>query len=286
MPRFTLRFTGMALFIRHKNDKAVEVRFVTEHPHGEHPHGKSDERHVPVLLMSSDSWSHTSSDDVREGRAIGRPLYLAQFKTVDIFVNGDPLSGPVSVMKSGEWTNFNRLIPRLTSEIFASGKYSESNASRIAPHGVITLNGGTLSTEPPIHPEAESLWEVLDPDRSSRNETRNLTDVANFSFEFGFEDRVQLRLTPRLGDPLVIHFKPRFDITGWVLHQPFLASLASSQAGAIDSEIRHLSQAAGFLDPNNLQPRHFVLKPHGPTAAPGRLNPDDPLCPPLQIEVD
>lgn len=272
----------MALFIRHKYDTPVEVRFVT----AEHHHGRPEERHAPVLLLSPDSWSDTSGDGARKGRAPGRPLYLSQFKTVGILLNGDPLSGSVAVSKAGEWTNFNELIPRLTSEVFPKGEFSKDNASKVAPHGVITLNGGSLSTEPPIHPEAESLWEVFDPDGKPRNETRHLTDVAAYSFEFGFEDSVQLSLAPRSGDPFIVHFKPRFDITGWVAHQPFLASLDAKVVEPLDSEIKHLSVAAGFLEPENLEPRIFRLKPHvGASGTQVRLNPDDPLCPPLQVEV-
>jgi hypothetical protein len=280
MPRFTLRITGMALFVRHKYDNPVDVRFVTEHHHG-----RPEERHAPVLFLSPDSWSDTSDDGARKGRAPARPIYLAQFDWVRILLGGSPLHGAVAVSKTGEWTNFDKLIPRLTSEVFATGEFSKDNAQKIAPHGVITLNGGSLSAEPPIHPEAESPWEVLDPDGRPRGE-RNLSDVATYSFEFGFEDSVQLQLKPRFGNPFFIHFKPRFDIHGWVAHQPFLASLVAPQVEAADSEIRHLAQAAGFLDPDNLKPRIFRLKPHGSAATPQRFNPDDPLCPPLQVEVD
>lgn len=298
MPHFTLRFIGMSLFVRYPEDKKVDVRFVTKAmPSMAGMKSSALDQHIPILVMSPDSWDYTSNDDNFPGRAPGRPIYLARYDSVVIWRNGEMLPGPVSVStgtpvlaKSGlpaVWNNFDEFIPKL-GELFPNSSYAPAEADVVAPFGVITLTGGSLGTEPPSIAQGEGPWEVVDRKTGDvLNASRFISDVAVYSFDFERGDQVLLNLTDGV-ETTQLFFRSDADINGWVAHEPFLASLSRAKM-LVGKEvtarhvIRHLHVAGAFVKPKpnlKLFPPIFQL----PSKA-GRvsLHPDDNSCPPTQV---
>jgi hypothetical protein len=294
MPHFTLRFIGMSVFARFPGDEKIEVRFVMNDaaPAGHAGHQANEhEKHVPVLLMSPDSWAHTTDDGSFNGRAPGRPFYLSQYTSVEIHLNGAPLPGRVVVSDGGapkakpataaEWDNFEHLIPKL-DDLYPGSTYSKTRADNVAPNGVITLTGGKLGSDVPSNAGGEGPWDVSDPTDTTSKE-RFLSDVAKYSFEFGPKDTVQIVLTRSPEKKTTLDFRPNTDIAGWLAHEPFLTALNPPAGGTI----RHLALSAAFMEPvpnSSKTPPIITTKPRVKTGA-QKDHPDDQSCPPLQARV-
>lgn len=248
MPQLQISFTGLCLFIRHKQDAQVDVRFVTKTSH-EHM-----APHLPIMHVPSDVWRKTIADDGNEhaGRGAGRPIHLYLEDLVEIRPDGSDLTGSVNVIDSGgtssvrpaDWNDMKYVLR--AADVFPGANFDSAAAAAAAPFGLMELKGGVLSGALPTTQTGDFPWDWFRPDGTPLNKRTYLTDKTTFTVPF--QKTVEIRRTERDDKSVVvaestITLASDTDIIVWVAHDPFSLDRKGGHPDVIEMEHLELFRA-------------------------------------------
>jgi hypothetical protein len=272
VPRLTITFTGLMLFVQNKNNDPVEVVFPsTDFGHYNDRHGHV---HIPVLNVPPSSENPEYSSERRQLN--GTPIQLWHWREGHLAIGTEALHGPVEVDDSVEdkppkprstWTSFS-YVPLLKDlypdrSLLKPGEFRHSGFR-------LRLNGGRLRCARTADPRGDAAWHWLRHDNATLS-SRYFTDVVVYELEHGGSKPLLLDLTGSTG---------RFNL-GLQFDRDAECSIVCHPADVTRSagyEIRHLGALARIAMEGGIDRDVVPFCP--PTQCPS-----DPICPGARMMV-